>query len=380
MTILGVLAGLSLAVWIVLILARGGFWRADQRLDGGIPDREIWPDVVAVIPARNEAPTIGRTVASLLNQDYPGRLRVVVVDDNSDDGTANAACLGERVTVVDGKPLEEGWSGKMWALHQGLAAAREPGTEPRYILLTDADIEHAPANLRHLVNKAEWESLDLTSLMVRLRCESLWERLLIPAFVFFFQKLYPFPRVNDPDRATAGAAGGCMLVRGTALERIGGVESIRDALIDDCALAARIKEDGPIWLGLTGTTRSLRAYETLAGIWRMVARTAFVQLGYSTWLLLGTVLGMVVIYALPPLAVGLGAAWGDAFALGWGFAAWLLMSIAYIPTLKLYARPAWTAVLLPVAAVLYTLMTIDSARRHWLGQGGTWKGRSYTGG
>lgn len=378
LTPLAILAGLSLVIWFGLLLFRGGFWKADQRLGIGIPDREIWPDVVAVIPARNEAPTIGATVASLLSQDYPGEVRVVVVDDNSDDGTAEQAALGDRVTVVPGKPLEAGWSGKLWAVHQGLEAARRIDPEARYLLLTDADIEHDPANLRRLVDKAEWEGLDLTSLMVRLRCESAWERLLIPAFVFFFQKLYPFPWVNDPEHETAGAAGGCMLVRRTALDKIGGVESIRGALIDDCTLAVRIKENGPIWLGLADETRSLRAYDGLGDIWRMVARTAFVQLDHSALKLAGTVLGMVLIYLAGPLAVGLGALWNDPTALGWGFGAWVLMGVAYTPTLTLYRRSVFEAALLPVAGLLYTLMTLDSARRHWQGRGGAWKGRSYS--
>lgn len=378
MTVWGLLAGASLLAWLALLFARGSFWKADQRLGPGIPDREIWPDVVAVIPARNEAPTIGKTVSSLLSQDYPGAICVVVVDDNSEDGTAEAAGDDERLTVITGKPLEEGWSGKLWAVHQGLAAAREVDPEARYVLLTDADIVHDPGNLRRLVDKAEWEGLDLVSLMVRLRCKSVWERLLIPAFVFFFQKLYPFPKVNDPEDEMAGAAGGCMLVRRTAIERIGGVESIRGALIDDCTLAARLKDGGPIWLGLaTDNTRSLRAYDGLGEIWRMVARTAFTQLELKAYMVLVTVLSMSLIYLVPPLAVGTGMWMRDAYALGWGFGAWLLMGIAYAPTQRLYGRPAWAGVFLPLAALLYTLMTVDSARRHWMGKGGAWKGRSY---
>lgn len=363
------LALLSLLAWGGLLLFRGGFWRADQRLNGASPDREHWPGVVAVIPARDEAPTIGLTVASLLGQDYPGEVRVVVVDDNSTDGTARAAGASDRLTVISGRPLEAGWTGKLWAQNQGLAEAARIMPEARYVLLTDADIEHDPANLRRLVDKAEWESLDLVSLMVRLRCESLWERLLIPAFVFFFQKLYPFRWVNDPEAGTAGAAGGCMLVRRTALERIGGLESIKGRLIDDCSLAARVKEGGAIWLGLAERTRSLRTYESLGKIWRMVARTAFIQLDHSVLALIGTVLAMAVIYLAPPVAL-----FGGHPA---GVAPWLLMALAYRPTLALYGRPAWEGLLLPLAALLYTLMTLDSARRHWMGKGGGWKGRTY---
>jgi hopene-associated glycosyltransferase HpnB len=356
--------------WGWLLLFRGNFWTADQRLNGGGPDREFWPDVVAVIPARDEAPTVGVTVASLLNQDYPGLVRVVVVDDGSTDGTAEAAGSDPRLTVVAGQPLEPGWTGKLWAMNQGLAKAAEVAPEARYVLFTDADIEHDPGNLRRLVDKAEWESLDLVSLMVRLRCESFWERLLIPAFVFFFQKLYPFRWVNDPDSRTAGAAGGCMLVRLLALREAGGLGPIRDRVIDDCALGALLKKEGPIWLGLARDgTRSLRAYEGLGEIWRMVARTAFVQLDHSPFKLLGTLVGMTFLYLLPPASAFLGHPTG--------VAAWLLMALAYWPTLRLYERPAWEGLLLPLAGLLYTLMTLDSARRHWLGRGGAWKGRSY---
>ncbi|MEO5338269.1 MAG: glycosyltransferase [Magnetospirillum sp. WYHS-4] len=358
-----------LLAWVGLLLFRGGFWKADQRLNGA-PDREHWPDVVAVIPARDEAPTIGATVASLLGQDYPGRLHVVVIDDNSTDGTAAAAGISDRLTTIAGQPLPAGWTGKLWAVHQGIMEAVRQMPDARYLLLTDADILHEPGNLRRLVDKAEWDSLDLVSLMVHLRCESFWERLLIPAFVFFFQKLYPFPWVNDPDRRTAGAAGGCMLVRRETLEQAGGIAAIRDRVIDDCALAALLKKEGPIWLGLARDgTRSLRAYESLGDVWRMVARTAFVQLDRSVFKLVGTVAGMAFLYLLPPL----GALAGHPSAL----LAWLLMAYAYGPTLVIYRRPAWESLLLPVAAFLYTLMTLDSARRHWLGKGGAWKGRTY---
>ena len=337
-----------------------------------------WPGVVCVIPARNEAPTIGGTVKSLLEQDYPGPVSVIVVDDNSDDGTAQVAnaAATKGLSVVTGKPLADGWSGKLWAVKQGLDAAEEIDADAAYVLLTDADITHDSESLRRLVAKAEVDGLNLVSLMVRLRCESLWEKLLIPAFIFFFQKLYPFPWVNDPARPLAAAAGGCMLIRRGALRHIGGVDSIRDRLIDDCALAGQIKKYGPIWLGLSNKVRSERAYGALSEIWEMVARTAFGQLGNSILALIGTVLAMSIAYLVPPIAAsgvlggGAGAALG---VLTW----WGLMGIAFWPTLILYGMPKAWSLLLPVAAFLFTLMTVSSAIRYWRGRGGAWKGRHY---
>ncbi len=377
-----VLGTLSVVLWAGLLLLRGWFWRADQRLDEAVADgRRDWPRVVAVIAARNEAPTIALAVDSLLKQDYPGDFRVVLVDDNSDDGTAEKgrAAGGDsgRLGVVAGSPLEPGWTGKLWALDQGLEEAERVSPEATYILLTDADIAHDPENLRRLVAKAENHRLDLVSLMVLLHCESPWEHLLHPAFVFFFQKLYPFPWVNDPDRPDAAAAGGCMLVRRTALERAGGVGSIRGRLIDDCALAERIKRSGPIWLGLAEKVHSLRAHDRLQGIWKMVARTAFAQLNQSTLALIGTVIGMALLYLTPPAVTLAGAAIGETAAALSGLAAWLLMAVAYRPTSRLYGQPGWLVLLLPLAALLFTLMTVDSARRHWRKRGGSWKGRSY---
>ncbi|HEY7608499.1 MAG TPA: glycosyltransferase, partial [Alphaproteobacteria bacterium] len=296
-------AAASLAAWIYLVFFHGFFWRADQRLPVQAAGVDPWPDVVAIIPARDEAPVIGAAVESLLCQDYPGEVRVVVVDDASDDGTAYAAEAAakrieaaDRLSVVAAPPLLQGWSGKLWAVHNGIAAA--PANR-RYLLLTDADIVHAPDALKRLVAKAESSpaegGLDLVSLMVKLHCESFAERLLIPAFVFFFQKLYPFPWVNDPAISTAGAAGGCMLVRREALERAGGIAAIKGALIDDCALAAALKKKGPIWLGLADKSASTRRYPAIADVWRMVARTAYTQLRHSPLLVLGTVLGMVLL-------------------------------------------------------------------------------------
>jgi len=373
-------------IWLGLTFARGGFWKSNERL-GPAGERTDWPEVVAVIPARNEASTIGRTVASLLGQNYEGPLQVIVVDDNSDDSTAAAArhTAGqtERLHIVQGKPLKPGWSGKLWAVQQGIEATAHRAPDAVFVLLTDADIEHAPENLRELVWKAEADQRDLVSLMVLLRAESFWEKLLIPAFVFFFQKLYPFAHVNDASKRTAAAAGGCMLVRRKTLERAGGIARIRNRLIDDCALAGVIKDNGPIWLGLTDRTRSLRAYDHLSEIWNMVARTAFVQLDHSVLNLVGRMVGMTILYLVPPSAVVFGLAGGreegGVILIGvLGAAAWVLMAVLYLPTLKLYRIfPLWS-LSLPLSGLLYSLMTLSSAVRHWRGSGGAWKGRSYS--
>ena len=376
-----VLTGLSFVLWIYLLGFRGGFWRADQRLDETPSELAAWPAVVAVIPARNEAQTIAKTVNSLLAQNYPGGLSVIVVDDNSDDGTGEAARIvdarGARLTVIKGTPLEEGWSGKLWAVHQGLQTAKETAPGAAYVLLTDADIIHDPESLKRLVAKAEEETLGLVSLMVRLRCQGFWEKWLIPVFIFFFQKLYPFPWVNDPHHPLAAAAGGCMLVRRATLDAIGGVEAIRGRLIDDCALAAEIKKQSPIWLGLTEKVTSDRAYDHLSEIWRMVSRSAFEQLDHSFFALAGTIIGMAVLYLVPPLA-GLALLGGSTKVVALGLATWWgLMAMAYRPTLRLYGmQPTW-AVLLPLAALLFTAMTVSSAIDHWRGRGSAWKGRQY---
>jgi len=374
----------SVLIWLGLLFARGGFWRADQKLDITGATKEEAAPVVVVIPARDEVHTIGRTVHSLLRQDYPGPLKVIVVDDNSGDGTAEAArAAAERddekaaLDVIQGKPLAEGWSGKLWAIHQGLEHARAIAPDARFVLLTDAEIEHNKGNLSRLVARAVREDRVLVSLMVRLRCVSGWEKLLIPAFVFFFQKLYPFPRVNNPHARTAGAAGGCMLVRRDDLEAIGGVEAIRDALIDDCALARKLKTRGSIWLGLATRTRSLRRYEDQGEIWRIVTRTAFTQLGYSAFALAAMMAFMVLAYLWPPVALAWGLGSADPIAAGLGGLAWVMIAVAYWPTLKVYRMARWRSLTLPLAALLYSGMTLDSARRHWMGQGRAWKGRVY---
>ncbi|MEK7244781.1 MAG: glycosyltransferase, partial [Pseudomonadota bacterium] len=382
---LGGLSGLALAAWVWLLAARGGFWRADQRLPDKTPELARWPEVVAVVPARNEAAFVGAAVSSLLGQDYPGRFSVVLVDDASDDGTAEiakhaaeSAGSASRFRQLRGETLPAGWTGKLWAMHQGLAEAARFAPDAVYVLLTDADIVHEPANLRRLVGHAEGERLHLVSLMVKLRCESGWEKILIPAFVFFFQKLYPFPWVHDARRRSAAAAGGCMLVRKETLAAAGGVERIRGRLIDDCALACEIKARGPIWLGLAERTMSLRPYDRLGDIWRMVARSAFEQLNRSIFALAGTLAGMLALYVVPPLAAVYGVATGAWPLALVGAAGWGLMAAAYGPTVRLYGLVPAHALTLPLAGALYALMTADSARRHWAGAPAGWKGRSYS--
>jgi len=371
-------AALAAASWIYLIVFRGGFWRIERHLPHAAPT--ALPGVVAVIPARNEADHVGCTVRSLLRQDYPGSLRIVVVDDQSSDGTAEvarlaAAALGlaDRLTVAAGRPLPTGWSGKVWAQDQGLEIAESIAPDATFVLLTDADIEHAPNQLSQLVARAEAERLDLVSLMVRLSCAAWVERLLIPAFIFFFRKLYPFAWINRHDRPEAGAAGGCMLVRRTMLQRIGGIAAIRNRLIDDCSLAAAIKaQGGRIWLGLAEETRSLRPYEMAGEVWRMIARTAYTQLERSPVNLAGCVVGMSLAYLAPP-ALALSAQGTPA---GWlGLAAWIAMSLAYVPVLRYYRQPIVLAIALPAVALFYLCATLDSARRHRVGRGGEWKGR-----
>lgn len=383
---------ISLGIWLGLILLRGQFWRTDQRLDVQAAAPALWPSVCVVIPARNEANLLPVTLRSLLMQDYPD-LSIILVDDHSTDGTASVALhvaqaldKGWQLNIISAQALPPGWTGKLWALEQGIRQAQTLTPPPDYFLLTDADIEHDSANLRQLVAKAQQEDLDLVSLMVLLQCQSFWEQFLIPAFVFFFQKLYPFRWVNDPTNGTAAAAGGCILIAREALVRVGGIQAVRLALIDDCALAQAVKSTaqsnpdvkGRIWLGLSPLTRSLRPYPSLASIWEMVARTAFTQLNYSPWLLLGTLVGMSLIYVVPPAGVIVGGLTGNWLVAIAGLSGWLLMSWAYLPTLRFYRCSPWLAFCLPAIALLYTLMTLDSALRHWQGRGGAWKGRVYS--
>ncbi|WP_199540611.1 glycosyltransferase [Paraburkholderia kururiensis] len=382
MAVLFVLSCISLLIWCVLLFARGGFWR--ERPAAPLPVAEPaggWPAVVAVVPARNEADVIAKAVTSLLTQDYAGAFHVIVVDDHSTDGTADAARAAalqlqcpDRLTVIGAKPLPAGWSGKVWAQSQGIEAVRTLGLPADYLLLTDADIGHPPEALTQLVMRATVEKRDLVSLMVRLRCDTLQEKALIPAFVFFFAKLYPFAWVNNPRNKTAAAAGGCMLVRREALEEAGGIESIRGELIDDCSLAARIKHRGEgrhaIRLDVAARSVSLRPYESWREIWNMIARTAFTQLRYSPWLLAGTMAGMAIIYLVPPVvALALGAAAWPAWL------AWAAMCCAYAPMLLYYRRSMLWAPVLPLIALFYVGATFASAWRYWRGKGGQWKAR-----
>ncbi|MGF1542679.1 MAG: glycosyltransferase [Pleurocapsa sp.] len=380
------LASLSLVIWLFLLLFWGGFWLANQRLVTTEIKLIPYPTICAIVPARNEADVLPTSIASLLNQDYLGTFSIVLVDDNSSDRTrevtqkiATELNKQDKIQIVAGQPLAAGWKGKLWAIKQGIDRANKLNLQPEYFLFTDADIQHDCHNLLQLVTKAETENLDLVSLMVLLRCQSFWEKLLIPAFVFFFQKLYPFSWVNDRDRSLAAAAGGCLLIRRQALENIGGIDSIKDALIDDCTLAKAIKSNkAGIWLGLTETTISLRAYEDLKTIWSTIARTAYTQLNYSPLLLIITVLGMGIVYLIPPIFLLIGLIITNWILVIISLMTWLLMTIAYLPTIRLYKLSILWAFSLPAIALLYTLMTIDSAGKHYQGKGGAWKGRIYS--
>jgi hopene-associated glycosyltransferase HpnB len=378
-----VIAVTVLGCWIYLIAARGAFWLSSVRDGGrrllqGPPLRTAWPAVVAVVPARNEAVCVAESVASLLDQDYPGAFSVILVDDQSSDGTAAIALraaemcgASDRLTVVYGQALPAGWMGKTWAQQQGVALALSQSPAPPYVLLTDADIVHAPDTLTCLVAQAQARGSVLTSLMAKLHCTSFAERLLIPAFIFFFQMLYPFRWVNSPRRTTAAAAGGCMLVRCDALATAGGVAAIHDAVIDDCALAAKLKQCGPIWLGLTERARSIRRYPRLGDIRQMVARSAYAQLKYSPILLAVAVVGLSLVYVSPVLF----ALFDSGRAQALGIASWALMAISFIPTLRFYRMPLLWGLALPAIGLIYLVFTIDSAFQHARRGGGMWKGR-----
>jgi len=413
MPIVVAVTALAAIAWLYLLLAHGGYWRTDCRLPGvavAAPSRPgsghgPWPSVVAVIPARDEAAILPETLPALLAQQYPGEFSVVLVDDDSTDGTAQVAGgLAARAAggppaplkVIAGSPAPAGWAGKVWAMAQGVSAAGERD----YLLFTDADIVFAPGALTSLVTAAEVDRRALVSQMALLRAESGWERWIVPAFVYFFAQLYPFRRAGRERSRTAAAAGGCMLVRREALASAGGLAGIAGARIDDVALARLLKR-GPArarcWLGFTTQVRSVRPYPGLAALWDMVARSAYTQLRYSPLLLAGTVAGLLWLYLLPPvaglaglaaLAAGGGTAVGWAGApvpaaggsgLGWaaaaGLAGWAVMAVTYLPVLRLYRLSWWRAPALPLIALLYAGMTVDSARRHHLGRGGEWKGR-----
>ncbi|MGW0557394.1 glycosyltransferase [Streptomyces sp. NPDC002926] len=371
----------SLAAWGWLLLGQGFFWRTDQRL----PRREApskWPDVAIVVPARDEAEVLPVSLPSLLAQDYPGRAEIVLVDDGSSDGTAELArALAARhgglpLRVVSPGEPEPGWTGKLWALRHGVALARARG--PEYLLLTDADIAHKPDSLRELVAAARTNGLDLVSQMARLRVVGGWERLVVPAFVYFFSQLYPFRWVNRPAARTAAAAGGCVLLHAEAAERAGVPESIREAVIDDVSLARAVQRTGGrIWLGLAERVDSVRPYPRLADLWRMVSRSAYAQLLHSPLLLAGTVMGLSLVYLAPPATLCAGVLTQDTAAAWAGGLAWAVMTGTYLPMLRYYRQPPLLAPLLPFTALLYLLMTVDSAVQHYRGRGAAWKGRTY---
>ncbi|HTZ27043.1 MAG TPA: glycosyltransferase [Streptosporangiaceae bacterium] len=388
MPVLAAACVLAAVTWVYLVAGHGGYWRTGHRLPPAAADPAAWPSVTAVVPARNEAAILPDTLPSLLAQDYPGAFCVVLVDDDSSDGTASVARSlsqdngPQRLRLVAGRPTPAGWAGKVWAMAQGARAAGDV----KYILFTDADIGYAPGTLSALVRAAEGDDRGLVSQMALLRAATAWERLLVPAFVYFFAQLYPFQRVNKPGARTAAAAGGCMLVRREALEAAGGLERIRGARIDDVALGRLLKSPpDPVrcWLGLTTSVVSRRPYPSLAGLWDMIARSAYTQLRYSPAALAGTLLGLFWLYALPPAAAIGGLAWlaaAGGTAAAWvaaaGLAGWAIMALSYVPILRLYRLSPLRAPCLPLIAMLYAAMTADSARRYHLGRGGQWKGRT----
>lgn len=375
--LLNVIALLPLLIWLYLLFARGGFWRVSRHLARG-PLPSLSPKrIYAVVPARDEAPFIERTITSLLSQSLASTLQVVLVDDGSSDGTAAIAgaaarSVGKsaRLTVIKGMPLGPGWTGKLWAVAQGVEQAL--AFAPDYLLLTDADIEHSPENIGQLLAIAEAGEYDLASYMVKLACATTAEKALIPAFVYFFFELYPPRWISSRSRSTAGAAGGCMLIRTAALQRIGGIAAIRDQVIDDCALARAVKRSGgTVWLGLTASAVSTRSYGNFGDIGNMISRTAFNELRHSALLLALTLLGLFLTYLLPPLLL----LTGRPFAMVLGLGAWLLMSLSYLPMVRFYRVSKLWSVGLPFIAAFYAVATVRSALRYWRGRGGEWKGR-----
>lgn len=368
------LALLALGVWLYLMLAHGRFWNSTPELVPTVPLDT--PDIDIIVPARDEAETIERVVQSLLCQAYAGRFTVTLVDDGSSDGTAeiaraagaSAAAQGDKLRVVTALPKPVGWSGKLWALSQGIACTSAP-----VLLLADADIVHDPRHLATLVARLESPRVDLVSEMVRLNCVSMAERWLVPAFVYFFQMLYPFRRVNDPTSRTAAAAGGTVLMRRAALERIGGIAAIKSALIDDVTLARAVKRGGPIYLGHSGLATSIRPYPRVGDIWHMITRTAFTQLRYSAALLLLTVMGLSVVWWLPlALAVA-----GHGVPQALGAVAFALGALSFVPTLRRYRQNELWCLVLPLIALFYMAATVGSAFSYWAGRGARWKSRDY---
>ncbi len=383
----------SLLIWLYLALFHGGwpqpFWRADQRLEAlsqlHLATRN-WPKVVAVIPARDEVASIWPVIASHMATDYPGPFEVILVDDHSNDGTAELARAGAnhdpRLTILSPPPLPDGWTGKLWALHHGIAHAEAMTQQPEYLLLTDADITHAPDTLRKLVAKAQTQNLVLVSLMARLDARGFWGMILIPAFIYFFMKLYPFAKANDPHAKLAAAAGGCMLINTERLCQTGSIKTIKNALIDDCALAHQLKNTAPraaIFLGLANKeVVSLRDNQSLASVWHMVSRTAYTQLDYSVLKLTGTLIAMILVYLMAPLTLLLMPLHGNTPAFWIAMTTIITMALTYAPIVRLYKGSVLTILSLPIAALLYCAMTASSAHNHWRGKGGQWKGRNYT--
>ncbi|KOG39894.1 glycosyl transferase family 2 [Streptomyces resistomycificus] len=371
----------SLAAWVWLLLCQGFFWRTDVRLPAR-SDPPDWPSVCVVVPARDEVEVLAASLPTLLRQDYPGRAEVFLVDDGSSDGTGELAHeLARRhgglpLTVSSPGEPPAGWTGKLWAVRHGIGLAHVRA--PEYLLLTDADIAHAPDSLRELVAAARSGGFDVVSQMARLRVASLWERLVVPAFVYFFAQLYPFRRIGRRGARTAAAAGGCVLLRTAAAERARIPDAIRHAVIDDVALARAVKGGGGhIWLGLAERVDSVRPYPRLSDLWRMVSRSAYAQLRHSPLLLTGTVAGLALVYLVPPVVLVAGVVTERTGGAVLGGLAWLVMTGTYVPMLRYYRQPLWLAPLLPFTAFLYLLMTVDSAVQHYRGRGAAWKGRTY---
>jgi len=376
---LQLIAATSIIMWLILFFFRGQFWRADQRLIETTALLKNLPEIVIIIPARNEERLLRKSVTSLLRQNYKGRMSIIIIDDNSSDNTRRiiqSLCKeNKNIQMIKGTKTSSGWTGKLWAMAQGVELAKKIYPNAKYFLFTDSDIFHHTKNVTQLIAKAHTENLALVSLMVKLRCKSMWEVILIPAFIFFFQKLYPFSWVNDEKIPTGAAAGGCMIVNCKDLEKAGGLGIIKGAIIDDCALAVLLKKNNPIWLGLTKSTESLREYHSFFEIAQMVSRTAFVQLKFSIPNVFIAILGMLIIYLMPFICILIGLTNQDTSLFTLGLAGWLMMFLAYIPTLKLYTRPIWEASLLPTSAFLYAVMTIMSACQYILNKEPNWKGR-----
>jgi hopene-associated glycosyltransferase HpnB len=360
------LALISLLIWLYLFFGHGDFWRSAQGPAPSAPPES--PDVDIIIPARDEIETIRPVIASLLAQDYAGKFRVILIDDNSTDGTGAAAGTAPNLILISGQSKPPDWSGKLWALSQGIETSSAP-----LLLFADADVAHAPQHLSSLVARLSHPRVEMASEMVRLNCSSPAECALVPAFVYFFQMLYPFAKVNDPHSPVAAAAGGTILIRRSALDKIGGINAIKSALIDDVALAKAVKAIGPIYLGHSALASSIRRYPAWSDIWRMISRTAFTQLRYSGALLVLTIIGLTLVFLVP--------AWEVLFGHGWRFAlgliAFALAVISFMPTLARYRQNRLLSLGLPLITLFYMAATIGSALTHWFGRGATWKSRAY---